>query len=294
MISCLPLAALSLADNDHRHWYAELNLEFKQHQGKSLMVKNEHLGPLRVQRPFYPEGPDCCHVYLLHPPGGMVLGDKLQIKIHLNAAAHSLVTTPSAAKLYNTQGALEQQTQSMNFNLDEGACMEWLPQETIVFNGANAKLLTRIHLLRDAQFCGWDITCLGRPTLGEQFTQGRLEQVLEVWREQRNILQERNRWTGGHSLLNSRWGLNGMPVYGTFIATLTQSRDQVDELLTELATLAPSPDHQWGITQKGELLIARYWGNSTRLGRLGFEFLWQNLRPKLWGRPAVKPRIWNT
>ena len=66
------------------------------------MVKSCHEGPLRVQRPFYPanEQADECHVYLLHPPGGFVGNDTLEIEGTLAAGTHVLVTTPSAGKFY--------------------------------------------------------------------------------------------------------------------------------------------------------------------------------------------------
>ncbi len=52
-------------------WKANLSLEFKATALRTVISKREHKGPLAIQRPFYPED-DVCHVYLLHPPGGVV------------------------------------------------------------------------------------------------------------------------------------------------------------------------------------------------------------------------------
>lgn len=277
-----------------RQWVGELDLELEKRGGKTLLLRSEHRGPLRVQRPFYPEAHDCCHVYLLHPPGGMVLGDRLQITIRAGHGANALVTTPSAGKFYDTRGASEIQRQDVHLFGAEASCLEWLPPETIVFSGANGRLRTRLELQGSARGCLWDIVCLGRPAAGEAFSRGCCEQVLEVCRDGRLLLVERNRFIAGHESMNAPWGLRGAPVAGTFLATLKPSRDRVDALVEELAALASAPAHEWGLTQKGEIFLARYVGYSTRLCRLGFEYLWRQLRPDLTGAPALAPRIWNT
>ncbi|HSP31384.1 MAG TPA: urease accessory protein UreD, partial [Halomonas sp.] len=84
-----------------RHWAASLALTCAQRDGATRMVQARHHGPLRVQRPFYPEGRDqACHVYVLHPPGGLVSGDALTINARVASGAHALLTTPAANKLY--------------------------------------------------------------------------------------------------------------------------------------------------------------------------------------------------
>ncbi|HEY5717834.1 MAG TPA: urease accessory protein UreD, partial [Motiliproteus sp.] len=74
---------------DNRLWRARLNLGFEQRHGRTALPHLAHEGPLRVQRPFYPEG-TVCHVYLLHPPGGLVSGDQLSINAELAAHSHAL------------------------------------------------------------------------------------------------------------------------------------------------------------------------------------------------------------
>jgi urease accessory protein len=277
-----------------RHWFAQLDLQLERRGAKSVLSHVRHQGPLRVQRPFYPEENGCCHVYLLHPPGGMVLGDLLQINIAAAPGATGLITTPSAGKIYRAQGFQEVQRQEVHISSASGSCIEWLPQETIVFNGANGRLRTRLELQGDARTCVWDVVCLGRPASDEVFTEGRCEQILEIYRDDRPLLIERNRFDGGDERMQARWGLHNAPVAGTFLATLKPTRDRVDALVEALEALAPAPDHQWGLTQKGELFIARYLGQSTRLCRAGFEYVWRELRMDLTGAQAVAPRIWNT
>jgi urease accessory protein len=291
-----------------RQWQARLHLGLQRRDGKTVLVDNEHFGPLRVQRPFYPEQHDCCHIYLLHPPGGMVVGDLLEISVKQGPGTRALVTTPSAGKIYGVQGAHTVQRQLVDLQVDDRACVEWLPQENIAFNGANGRLATRLQLNGTAKACIWDIVCLGRPAAGEVFAQGRCDQTLEVWRDQRLLLLERNRFIGGEALLDASWGLKGCHTSGTMIMTVEPDRETVDDLLEHLNALMPERGpHHWGLTQKGELFIARYIGQSSLCARRGLQFLWQSLRPmlddKLDGiRPSVDgkprevmtPRIWNT
>lgn len=278
-----------------RHWRAQLTLGLALRGNKTALVNNQHLGPLRVQRPFYPEAGDCCHIYVLHPPGGMVLGDLLQITVHLGKSANALLTTPSAGKIYSVQGAATAQRQVIDLQVEDGACMEWLPQETIAFNGANGHLDMRLQLHGDARACFWDIVCLGRPAAGEVFSNGRCDQNLEVWRNGHLLLLERNRFMGGAPLLQAPWGLNGRHTCATMVATVEPTRDRVDTLLHQLKQMMPAEgEHHWGLTQKGELFIARYIGHSSLYARKGLQWIWHTLRPSLNNRIAVEPRIWNT
>lgn len=277
-----------------RAWRAQLSLGLELRGDKTALIDNRHYGPLRVQRPFYPETKDCCHIYLLHPPGGIVVGDLLEISIGLGEGTGALVTTPSAGKIYGVQGASTVQQQKVNLQVAAGACLEWLPQETIVFTGANGRLNTRLQLQGDAHACLWDIVCLGRPAAGETFEEGRCDQTVEVWRDEQLLLLERNRFAGGDALLVAPWGLKGCNTCATLLATVNPSREQVDELVQQLRAMMPEGAHHWGLTQKGELFIARYIGNSGMLARRGLQHVWSAIRPLLNGSESVAPRIWNT
>lgn len=281
-----------LLDNAHviREWLAHLNLSFGPRQQKTAMLQADHLGPLRVQRPFYPEVDGCCHVYLLHPPGGMVIGDRLALNVIAQPQSQVLLTTPSAGKIYGAKGASETQQQVITIEIDD-ACVEWLPQETIVFDGANGRLSTRVNLKNNARYFGWDIVRLGRAASGETFNSGSCLQNLEIWREGKPYFIEKNRMVATSPVQQATWGLQGKNTTGTLLATTMVSRDYIDELLEQLSFNGES---HWGLTQKKELFIARYLGNSVSECRQGFEMIWRRLRPLLNNKEAVVPRIWNT
>lgn len=281
-----------------REWAASLRLVFDCRAGRCRLLHSLHEGPLRVQRPFYPEGAGCPHVYLLHPPGGLVLGDRLVIEGHLQAKAAVLITTPSAGKLYSVGHSHTEQSQLVHWRLEDGACLEWLPQETIVFDGAKGRLTTRVELSGAARCCLWDIVALGRKASAQPFLQGSCQQTLEIRHEGRLLFVEQNRWSGGADIMTADWGMRGCHVSGTFLAFLGDACLNLDDGGRILDFLQASSRQDiaghWSLTQKGGLLIVRYLGDSAAQCRTGFERVWQILRPLLNNKAAVAPRIWNT
>jgi len=283
-------AAWHLEQHDSAlNWQAGLNLGFVHCDGRSLLQHLSHRGPLRVQRALHPEGPACPHLYILHPPGGLVSGDHLRLQVDMHAGATALLTTPSSGKFYRARDNGTLQIQHNRFSLAEHSSLEFLPQDSIAYEGCNARLVTRIDLAASARFCLWDLLCLGRPAADEGFAHGRVEQCLDVWREGRPVYIERNRFIGGDPLLSARWGLAGQGVSGTWLASLTLDRDQLDALRETFAAVP-----ELALTQRHGLLIGRYLGQDAEQARHTFMRLWQHLRPLINGRAACPPRIWNT
>src|SRR6185295_7089615 len=138
-------------------WKANLALEFRSENGRSTLSRKTHDGPLVVQKPLYPEGGEVCHAIVVHPPGGIAGGDELSLKINVGDNASALLTTPGAAKWYRSAGAWAKQ----NAVFDVQGQLEWLPQETIVFDGALAQTAYDAKLGAEAGIIGWDIVCLG-------------------------------------------------------------------------------------------------------------------------------------
>lgn len=276
-----------------RHWYASLKLRLGPRAGKTRLLSAEHLGPLRVQRAFYPEGAHC-HLYWLHPPGGLVTGDELHLNADLLPDAKALLTTPSAGKIYAIEGQSAAQRSHFTLNLEAGSFLEWLPQETIVFNGAKAQITTRFNLAADAQLFAWDLICLGRPASNDWFTSGSCHTGIELWRDGHPLQIERNEFIGGERLMQAPWGLNGAHSLGTCLATLILPRAQQEVLLEALNTQFGGEHNLWGVTQKDSVLLVRYLGQDTAVAKAGFIFVWQQLRPLFLGASACLPRIWAT
>jgi len=264
-------------------WRAELALRFARRRERTLLVERRHCGPLTVQRPFHPEGDDVCHTYLVHPPAGIVGGDSLAMSFVVDTGAHALLTTPAATRWYFSRG-IEARTEQ-HATVAAGATLEWLPQETLLFDGAHARLTTRIDLHGDARFCGWEILGLGRPACGELFHNGRLDFRFELFRDGEPLLLERLRGSAGGVP-----GMHGHAACATFLAT------GADASTLERARNvgAATGDLVCGATQIGDVLVWR--GLAPRCEPLvgALLQLWTALRPQLLGRVAVPPRIWRT
>jgi urease accessory protein len=264
-------------------WEARLELQFAPGHGKTVIARRRHFGPLLVQRPFYPEGP-VCHAYLLHPPGGVVGGDTLTIDIEATGDCAALVTTPAAGKFYRSDGKVARQ--SVSLRITEGAALEWLPQETIYYQGARVKSQLTIDLQHGARFIGWDVVTLGRPAAGEGFDAGEVELNLRIRNASRPCLLERT--VLNPEAFKAPWGLGGHSACGMLIATPTSPA----QLETVRGLIGDQPER--GVTRIGDVLICR--GRDIRADRLRsfFQQVWVHVRQDVIGRRACAPRIWAT
>jgi len=278
-----------LADsNGPSGWRAELALDYERRAARTVLAARRHDGPLVVQKPLYPEGDAVCHTIVVHPPGGIAGGDDLQLTARLNVNAHALLTTPGAGKWYRSVGTWARQ--SIYFDLRDGACLEWLPQENIIFNGACAELRTAVRLSGAASFIGWEIYCFGRTGSGESFSTGGFRGRTFIERDNRPLWLESGRLEGGEAGMQSSVMLAGQPVVGTFMAT-PQKLDA--GVLSACRALQPSMG-DGAVTLLPGLFIGRYLGASSEAAKTYFIKLWHILRPVVAGRDAMDPRIWRT
>ena len=282
-------ASIQSSTSSNAGWRAELALRFEPRPDRTVVARRHHLGPLRIQRPFYPEDNGTCHIYILHPPGGIVPGDNLHIQLDVAQGANVLATSPGATKFYRSNGP--KQTQSIELKVAAGGFLEWFPQETIVFDGANALTDMSVELEEGAGFIGWDIQCLGRPASADYFEQGIVGTHLKLVKDGHLLNFERARFEGGSPVLQEPYGLGGYTVMGTFMA-VGEPGAGVDSLREAVAGLAG--DYHFALTQMRGVLVARYLGHHGWQARELFTRVWTEIRPELAGRLAVIPRIWNT
>lgn len=274
----------------HPQWQARLELGWERRGSATVLARKRHTGPLRVQKALYPEGPQVCHTLLLHPPAGVAAGDALDFDLQLAPGAHAWLGTPGAAKWYRSPGPWARQ--QVQLRLMDGACCEWLPQETILHDGARACMDLHIHLEGRARALGWDILCLGRTACGEQFTHGELTARTRLWRHDSLLWQERLRVTGGSPALHAAAGYGGWPVSGTLWAAGLE--DQQTALAAARACTPPPGVARHALTVLPGVLLARCLARDTESARHWLARIWDCLRPALSGRAAIHPRIWNT
>ena len=272
-------------------WRASLSLDYSLQAGRSVL-RFAHDGPLRVLHSLYPEGDATCHNVLVHPPGGLVGGDTLDIRVTVGSGAHALLTTPGATRFYRSSGVPAlQQTQ---LRLEAGARMEWLPLETILYSGCIAKNQLSFDLEPDAELIGWDITALGLPHSDQIFTRGQFCQHIEmpgVWLE-RGVVDAQDA-----QLLSSPLGLAGQHCMASiFFAsgrpierarrdlTLDSARQVLQEHALHAQAGASSPNPQ--------VLVLRVLAPQVEPAMDLLKQVWAAWRQVLWQKEAVVPRIW--
>tara|TARA_R110001583_G_scaffold26571_5_gene95799 strand:- start:5392 stop:6297 length:906 start_codon:yes stop_codon:yes gene_type:complete len=284
-------------------WLAHLNLEFSLTDHGSQLTKTKRLGPLSVQKAFYPEGKDCAHIYLLHPPAGIVSGDELRVSITNKPGAHSLITTPGGNRFYRAREDLNigdtKQLQITTLNIDEQAKCENFPLETIVYNGADGFNQVDIHMQQSSVYLGWDITCLGLPSSEQPFDKGTYTQLNRIFCENKLIYHDRIVINAENQLLKQSAGLNNNSVFATFLVyapTQLNDKAQRKTLVENLREKITDEDAQslLSITDIEGLLVIRYLGSQAAQCKQLFIILWQVLRPVILDKVGLQPRIWHT
>jgi urease accessory protein len=269
-------------------WRARLDLAFERRGERTVLARRSHDGPLVVQKALHPEGEGVCHAIVVHPPAGIAGGDDLGLVARAGDGAHVLLTTPGAGKWYRSSGAWARQRVAID--VAAGACVEWLPQETILYDGSLADIRWEATLAPDARLVAWDILCLGRTGSGERYSAARCRLETRVVRGGRLAWIERGRLAPHAPVMRSAAGLADRTVTGTMIAAADAFRD---DLVAACRGVVPR-EGEGAVTRLPGLLVARYRGDESEAAREYFAALWHCLRPAVAGRDAVTPRIWRT
>jgi urease accessory protein len=272
-------------------WHASLKLDYTREDTRSV-ARYRHDGPLRILQSLYPEGEGICHNVLVHPPGGLVGGDTLDIELTVGAGTHGLVTTPGATRFYRSTG--EPARQWLRARIEDGARLEWLPLEALAYNQCRAENRAVFELAPGAELMGWDVTALGLPAADLPFTEGSFAQHLEVpgvWLEQGRIAADDLR------LMNGPLGLAGQRCLATLFfvagtplarerreAALESVRELIDAHALRAAAGATSPHPQ--------VLVVRVLAPLVEPAMALLKSLRAVWRQQLWQLEAVPPRIW--
>ena len=272
-------------------WHARLQLDYTLEDARTV-ARFAHDGPLRILQSLYPEGGGICHNVLVHPPGGLVGGDTLEVTATVGPGAHGLVTTPGATRFYRSSG--EQALQRTRLTLAPGARLEWLPLEAIGYNDCQAENHLTLELAPGAEFLGWDATALGLPHADQPFAAGRFLQHIEVpgvWLERGTIN------AADHQLLHSPLGLAGQRCLGSLFfvtgtpldrarrdAALDAARAVVDAHSLKATAGATSPNPQ--------VVVLRVLAPQVEPAMQLLKQVRSAWRKALWQLDAVPPRIW--
>ena len=278
-------------------WQGSLSLAYRRdqiHGSARTVVHDRHDGPLRVLASLYPETPGICHNVLVHPPGGLVGGDVLDLDVTLAPDTHALITTPGATRFYRSTGAAA--TQRLHAVLGDGARLEWLPLETLAYSGCIAENRLRFELAPGAEMMGWDVLALGLPASGQAFVQGRFTQTIELpgrWLERGLIDAADTR------LLDSPLGWAGQRVMGTlwFAAGSALPAARRDALLeaARAATHGHALRMSAGATTVHDgIVVLRVLAPRVEPLMALLTGVWSAWRALAWQLPAGTPRVWRT
>lgn len=276
-------------------WYAKLELGFKYDQKRTILHHRKHFGPVRVQKMLWPEKTGVCHAIIVHPPAGIAGGDHLTFNIHVAESAHALVTTPGAGKWYRTNA--KQAFQHIHIHVEKNATFEWLPQESMLFNGACANSETLIHLEQTASFIGWDLLVIGRQARQEKFTQGMYVNQFKLFKNNQLLVNDRLCFVGGDRWLSSCLGMNQHAVMGSFWAVPPEqyrASQYLDEYIDLIRELIMRMNMNVTLTRLDEVICARYLGDDVRQCHDAFAAIRAKLRRYWFDLDEEFPRIWRT
>ncbi|MGO4302731.1 urease accessory protein UreD [Cupriavidus sp. RAF12] len=282
-------------------WHASLRLRFAARAGRTAMVERRHQGPLLVQKPLYPEG-DICHVVVLHPPAGVAGGDVLDIDIAVASGAHAVLATPGATKWYKSLG--REAAQHVRIDVAEGAKLDWLPQENIVFDDARARITTDVAVAPGGSAIGWDAVVLGRQASGERWASGALQLDTRIADGDRALWIEQSHLDAASPLRTAVSGMDGLDILGTLWAVGQGATPALAESLAE--RLPYAADLRAGVTclaargtSHGQppgqsMLLLRVLGRQMEAVRQVMVDSWTALREPIHGVPARPLRLWST
>ncbi|WP_104484157.1 urease accessory protein UreD [Acinetobacter indicus] len=278
-----------------QYWFAQLELGFKGAKNRTVLEHRKHHGPVRVQKMLWPEKTGVCHAIIVHPPAGIAGGDHLTFQMSAEQAAHALVTTPGAGKWYKTNQ--KQAFQHIDITVKDTSIFEWLPQETMLFNGANANSETRVVLEDSASFIGWDMLVLGRQARHETFTEGSYQNRFQLYRNNKLLVTDRLSFSGNDRWLSSCLGMSGHAVMASFWAVPPEkfrSKFYLDQQIDQIRELIMRMDIKVRLTLLDEVVTARYLGDDVRQCHDAFAAIRAKLRRDWFDLDEEFPRIWRT
>jgi urease accessory protein len=267
-------------------------IHFRCHGGVTRLDHLYQRDPLRVLFPASAEG-DPPLAVLLTTSGGLVAGDRLDISIRAGPGAAAHVTAAAAEKIYRSTGPTTTIRQSVA--IAAGAILEFLPQETILFEGARLRRETTIDLEPGAAFLGGDIVVFGRRARGERFTTGFLREVWEVRREGRLVWGDALHLEGDiAAIIDDPACFDGAAAFATMILVpVGRDLSSLIERAREVQSADAVDGAEAGVTCVAGLVIARWLAADAAVLRRAYADLACHLRQAAMGLPPSLPRLWH-
>ncbi len=239
---------------------------------------------------------------LLHTAGGLVGGDRLSLTLELEPGSRALLTSVAAQKVYGTVGRSRRAPagswarQELSVQVAEGADLEWLPQELVLYADGLFEQRARVELAAGASYLGAEVVRLGRSAAGETLQGG-------CWRSQLEIRRQGptgprwelvDRLELGGAALQAEHGMAGEPVFGSLVwaAPTSLNNERMGALLAACRNARHGLDGSMACGALEQGLVARYRGPSSQAARFWFSRIWTLIRQER-GQPAPElPRVW--
>lgn len=270
------------------HGIAEL--AFKHRDGGTVLGELYQRAPLRVLLPNTGEK-GIATAAIVTTSGGLVGGDRLDVRIAAGVGTQALVTQQAAEKVYRTLAA--ESGVAVTLEVARGGWLEWLPQETIVFEGGSIRRMTRAHVAEGGRLFAGEILVFGRRARGERFTRGLIHDAWEIRRKGRLVWCDAFRL---HGDVDGTVASAACLAQAAAVATVVYVADAVGPALTlarQLADMITVEGVLVGVTAVGGVLIARWLGYDARLLRAAFGAFWAAFRHRVAGLREVLPRLWS-
>ena len=256
----------------------------------SALTTLRQQSPIRFLRPRPGIGDPVTGV-LVNTAGGIVGGDRLAVEITVRDNAKVLVTGQAAEKIYRSSG--ETADLAVAINCGNGAGMEFLPQGTILYDGARLCRHTRLRVDADSQLIFGEILYFGRTAMGETFTHGVIDDRTELeWAGRRTWVDALRLDGCSANAMGSSGGLGGA-VCAAMLVVVTPSPSRLLDALRSVLVNGGGDGFRTatGVFDGGPL-VARWLGDDAMALRRSYAEAWCYLRAELLGRPSQMPLIW--
>lgn len=260
---------------------------FARRDGASRLTDLDQQSPLRVLFPK-PEQGEPPLAAMTTISGGLVGGDQMRMEVTVGQAAAALAIGQAAEKVYRSTG--DNSVVDVDLRVGADAWLEWLPQETILFDGARLDRRTKVDVAVGGRLLGGECLVFGRIARDEVLRRGFVRERWEVRREGRLVWADASRLEDDIlTLLDSPAGLGGARAYAT---ALYIGEDAACFLSAARGALASGPNVRSGATCIGDVLVTRWLGRDPAAVRAGFESFWKEMRARTGGLPPRLPRLW--
>jgi urease accessory protein len=266
-------------------------LSFAVRHGATTLAHLYQKDPVRVLFPAPARG-DIATAVLVTTSGGLVGGDVISTKVSIGAGASALVTMQAAEKLYRSAG--EDCHIAVDLHAEPESWSEWLPQETIIFDGGRMRRATRINISGNARVMAGEMLVFGRTAMGERLHHGLVRDSWEVRRDgSLNWADALHMDDHMEDILASPAGFDGAVAMATAIYAADDASDHLDLAREILSSYEAGTSLRTGATMVNGVLIARWLARDAFRMRRSYGDFWARLRAAANDLPAQLPRLWH-